>query len=66
MEQIENRMVVDSEWPAGAKEVCKCCYCEDSIYEGEEIYDIDGDIIHEDCLRDWARIFKKEAKMEVI
>lgn len=32
-----------------------CDQCGGEIYEGEDIYEIDGDIIHEDCLLDYAR-----------
>ena len=32
-----------------------CDQCGGEIYEGEEVYDIDGDTIHEDCLLDYAR-----------
>ena len=38
-----------------------CDGCGGEIYEGEGIYNISGDRIHEDCLYDWAREFKSEA-----
>ena len=28
----------------------KCKYCKESIFKGEEIVDIDGEIYHYDCL----------------
>lgn len=31
-----------------------CHYCHGEIYEDEIYYDIDGQYIHEDCLRDFA------------
>ncbi len=41
-----------------------CDHCGGEIYEGEDIYEIDGDIIHEECLLDYAKehfAMKKEA-----
>lgn len=32
-----------------------CDYCNGEIYEGDTVYDIDGQRIHEDCLEDFAR-----------
>lgn len=32
----------------------KCEHCGDYIYADEDYYDIEGEIIHEDCLREWA------------
>jgi hypothetical protein len=31
-----------------------CEHCGEPIYAGEDYYEIYGEIIHEDCLRDWA------------
>ena len=65
---LENRMVIDSEWAISEHYpiVGRCCVCEDDICEGEIIYRIPGgngvDVLHEDCLKEWAEIFKKEAK----
>ena len=45
----------DAERYHGEAEVIgKCEHCGDDIYEGEDYYDIEGEIIHEDCLREWA------------
>lgn len=41
--------------PPEDKVFCYCDYCGGEIYEGEDIYEIDGDIIHEDCLLDYAK-----------
>lgn len=41
-----------------------CDHCGGEIYEGEEIYEIDGDVVHEDCLLDYVKenmAVKKEA-----
>lgn len=41
-----------------------CDYCGGEIYEGEEVYEIDGDVVHEDCLLDYVKenmAVKKEA-----
>lgn len=32
-----------------------CDQCGREIYDGEDVYDIDGHTIHEDCLLDYAR-----------
>lgn len=32
-----------------------CDHCDGEIYVGEVVYEIDGDIIHEDCLLDYVR-----------
>ena len=40
--------------------VDRCCECGANIYEGEECYDIHGEIICEDCMDD----FKKEACLD--
>lgn len=38
-----------------------CAHCDEPIYEGEDYYDIEGDVIlHEDCLTDWARQYLKK------
>lgn len=41
---------------------CYCAHCGGEIYEREDIYDIDGDLIHEYCLRDYFEGFKKIAE----
>ena len=32
-----------------------CYFCGGEIYEGDTVYVIDGQYIHEDCLEDFAR-----------
>lgn len=39
-----------------------CPACLGDIHEGEDCYDIYGEVIHEDCLHDWARKFKMIAE----
>lgn len=60
MEQIDNRMVVDSEWPeCHPVLICElkgCGICEDMDY-----YDINGDIVCEDCLKDYMKKFRRVA-----
>lgn len=41
---------------------CACCGGE--IYEGEDIYEIDGDLIHDDCLSEYAEKFFADCKTE--
>lgn len=36
------------------KKIGVCEHCSDPIFEGEDYYDIDGDMVHEDCIRDYA------------
>lgn len=56
MERIENRMVVDSEWPDDTPKVlCACDECGDEIYVGTEYFDFDGDIVCEDCASEYVR-----------
>lgn len=54
-EQIENRMVVDSEWRPLHKPFCRCDMCEMDIYEGNDYYNFDGDIICDDCHEDYVK-----------
>lgn len=35
--------------------VGECDHCGGEIYEGEEVYDIDGYTVHEDCLLDFVK-----------
>ena len=37
----------------------RCIHCDEDIYEGEPHYDIDGDLLHEDCLWGWAQEYKR-------
>jgi hypothetical protein len=41
-----------------APEVIGKCYCGEDILSNEDYYDIDGELIHEDCLREWAEQFR--------
>lgn len=36
-----------------------CEYCGETIYAYETHYDIYGELVHEDCLREWAEEHKK-------
>ena len=51
-EQIENRMVAESE--PMYRTVCRCDSCCSDIYEGDYFYDFDGDIICADCMEDYV------------
>jgi len=37
----------------------ECAECGDLIYKHEDYYDIDGMLLHEECLTDWAAQYKK-------
>ena len=41
-----------------------CQHCGGEIYEGETYYNIDGQIIHEDCLWDFAKEHFADCKEE--
>jgi len=43
-----------------------CDHCGQEIYEGEEYYDIEGDRIHEDCLRDYCREVYSDCLKEAV
>lgn len=50
--------------PPEDKVFAMCDHCGGEIYEGEEYYEIDGDLIHEDCLLDYVKenlAIRKEA-----
>lgn len=35
-----------------------CVTCKEPIYGPDDYYEIDGDLIHDDCLTDWAKQFR--------
>lgn len=43
-----------------------CAHCGGEIYEGETVYNIDGQLIHEDCLHDFADDYFKDCKEEAV
>lgn len=60
---LENRMVLNIE-ENPPKIVCACCVCDDPIFYGERFYDIDGEVIHKDCLQEWASIYQKTTEKD--
>ena len=42
-----------------SEEIGYCAECGEPIEYGEDHYDIEGEKIHEDCLRDWADKYRK-------
>lgn len=42
-----------------------CEHCGGEIYEGETVYRIDGQLIHEDCLWDFAKEYFADCKGEI-
>ena len=38
-----------------------CESCREEIRADETYYDIEGDLLHEDCLLDWAWKYRREA-----
>lgn len=43
-----------------------CAYCGGEIYEGDTVYRIDSDLIHEDCLYDFAKDYFADCKEEEV
>ena len=41
-----------------AEVVGTCAACGDEIYEDDDRYEIYGELVHEDCLREWAEGFR--------
>ena len=37
---------------------CKCSTCSYDIYEGEECYDVDGDMVCDGCTHDYMRQYR--------
>lgn len=51
MLDIENPMVIDSHWRHLEREpkvIGECAGCHEDIYEGEDIYDFDSGLVHQD------------------
>lgn len=49
----------------GRNIVCYCSECGDPIYDRQEVYIFeDGEVVHLDCLSDWACRYKSTARME--
>ena len=34
---------------------CKCKYCGESLFEDDEYYELDGEILCEDCAEEWLK-----------
>lgn len=52
---------VYEEWTR-PKSIGVCEQCSDLIFDFEDYYEINGNMVHEDCLTDWAEQFKKGGK----
>ncbi len=42
-----------------SEELGVCAECGEAIAYGEDYYDIEGELLHEDCLREWAEKFRR-------
>ena len=42
-----------------------CDHCGGEVYEGDTVYRIDGQCIHDDCLEDFAKDYFADCKEEV-
>lgn len=58
MERIENQMVKYTE----PTPVCECMMCSGGIYQYESYYEINGDIVCEEHIKDYLERFKKVAE----
>ena len=64
-EQLENRMVVDSEWEPH-NGICKECErCESKVYSSDYIYELDGESLCEDCYDRKAEEIKMRSRRRV-
>lgn len=52
--QVENHMV--SGWTRKRDVFCRCDACDTEIQVGEDYYNFDGDIICEDCMREYVNL----------
>ena len=52
--------------PNAEKIFALCDHCGGEIYDGETIYEIDGDHIHEDCFDDYVRELYSDYRKEAI
>lgn len=46
--------------------VGRCAGCGDGIVEGEEYYKFGDDVVHDDCLREWAEKFRAVQTEEAV
>jgi len=35
--------------------ICNCCHCENPIYEGDSVYDLDG-LYHKECIDEMSTV----------
>lgn len=58
-EQIENRMVVEHDYHR-RKVVCLCDQCIEPIYEDDDFYDFDGEIVCQGCIDGYIDDYLRE------
>lgn len=54
-----HRHEAEQEERRSRRRVGRCLHCRETVYDYEDYYDIEGDLLHEDCLMDWAAQYKK-------
>lgn len=54
-------MIIDPPEPPQDVIVCQCAECGEDIYEGDDVYIIDHDIIHKECIEDYFSDNLREA-----
>ena len=37
----------------------RCTHCGEDVYEYDDYYDIEGDLVHSECLVDWAEQYRR-------
>lgn len=51
--------------PQEQKPLHECDECKGEIYLGDSVYSIDGFIIHEHCLGNWAQTYFQDHNMSI-
>jgi len=45
--------------------ICTCPACDRDMFEGDELFDIEGEEVCEDCADEWFEEFKRTNKREL-
>jgi len=52
--------------PEEPESQCKCCICKEELFEGDDYYDIEGDIYCEDCAEGWLEAQKFKVREDMV
>lgn len=58
-EMIENRMVCESDYHT-RKVICRCEHCSGEIYEQDDFYDFNGEIVCQGCIDGYIDDYLRE------